>query len=150
MPPPRENAWVFVTKLKLKNLKGTYRRAQMLRISLKYCKRVTPEVQIYGQNSKIFTVFGAVFPHFCPDIGTTCRRCGAKKPIFGPPSKNNFFCKNRPARNKKSYNTTTGFEHTTYAINPEQLAHRAMAAVGDIGVKVQYKLVHVRYTPARG
>ena len=49
----------------------------------------------------------------------------------------------------KSYNTTTGFEHTTYAIKPEHLAHWAMAAVGDIGIKVQYKLVHVRYTPAR-
>jgi len=24
-----------------------------------------------------------------------------------------------------------------------------MAAVGDIGLKVQYKLAHVRYTPAR-
>ena len=49
----------------------------------------------------------------------------------------------------KSYNTTTGFEHTTYAIKPKHLAHWAMAAVGDIGLKVQYKLVHVRYTPAR-
>ena len=36
----------------------------------------------------------------------------------------------------KSYNTTTGFEHMTYAKNPEHLAHWAMAAVGDIGVKV--------------
>jgi len=35
----------------------------------------------------------------------------------------------------KSYNTTTGFEHTTYAIKPEHLAHWAMAAVGDIGLK---------------
>ena len=41
------------------------------------------------------------------------------------------------------------FEHTTYAIKPEHLAHWAMAAVGDIGLKVQYKLAHVRYTPAR-
>ena len=40
------------------------------------------------------------------------------------------------------------FEHTTYAIKPEHLAHWAMAAVGDIGLKVQYKLAHVRYTPA--
>jgi len=47
----------------------------------------------------------------------------------------------------KTYNTTTGFEHTTYAIKPEYLAHWAMAAVGDIGLKVQYKLAHVRYTP---
>ena len=50
----------------------------------------------------------------------------------------------------KSYNTTTGLEHTTYAaIKPEHLAHWTMAAVGDISLKVQYKLVHVRYTPAR-
>ena len=35
----------------------------------------------------------------------------------------------------KGYNTTTGFEHTTYAIKPEHLAHWAMAAVGDIGLK---------------
>ena len=40
----------------------------------------------------------------------------------------------------KTYNTTTGFKHTTYAIKPEHLAHWAMAAVGDIGLKVQYKL----------
>ena len=38
----------------------------------------------------------------------------------------------------KSYNTTTGFEHTNYAIKPEHLAHWIMAAVGDIGLKVQY------------
>ena len=50
----------------------------------------------------------------------------------------------------KSYNNnTTGFEHTTYAIKPEHLAHWTMAAVGDIGPKVQYMLAHVRYTPAR-
>ena len=53
-----------------------------------------------GQNSKFFTVLGAVFPHFLPDkreiwhggplpvpnftfIGATCRS------IFGPLSKNN-------------------------------------------------------------
>jgi len=48
----------------------------------------------------------------------------------------------------KSYNTTTGFKHTTYAIKPEHLAHWAMEAVGDIGLKVQYKLAHVRYTLA--
>jgi len=47
----------------------------------------------------------------------------------------------------KSYNTTTGFEHTTYAIKPKHLANWAMAAVGDIGLKVEYKLAHVRYTP---
>jgi len=41
------------------------------------------------------------------------------------------------------------FEHTTYTIKPEHLAHWAMAAVGDIGLNVQYKLAHVRYTPAR-
>jgi len=35
-----------------KNLKATYRRVQMLRISQKYCKRVAPDVQISGQNSK--------------------------------------------------------------------------------------------------
>ena len=54
--------------------------------------------------------------------------------------------------NKKkiiSYNTTTGFEHTTYAIKPEHLAHWAMVAVRDIDLKVQYKLANVRYTPAR-
>ena len=71
----------------------------------------------------------------------------AEKPIFGPLSKNNTGMVRLPVI--KSYNTTTGFEHTTYAIKPEHLAHWAMAAVGDIGVKVQYKLVHVRYTPAR-
>jgi len=49
----------------------------------------------------------------------------------------------------KSYNTIMGFEHTTYAIKPEHLAHWAMAAVDDIGLKVQYKLAHVKYTPAR-
>jgi len=49
----------------------------------------------------------------------------------------------------KSYNTITGFEHTTYAVKPEHLAHWAIAAVGDIGLKMQYKLAHVRYTPAR-
>ena len=38
---------------------------------------------------------------------------------------------------------------TTYAIKPEHLAHWAMAAVGHIGLKMQYKLAHVRYTPAR-
>ena len=35
-----------------------------------------------------------------------------------------------------SYNTITGFEHTTYAIKPEHLAHWAMATIGDIGLKV--------------
>ena len=49
----------------------------------------------------------------------------------------------------KSYNTTKGFEHTTYAMKPKHLAHWTMAAVGDIGLKVQYKLAHVGYTPAR-
>ena len=44
----------------------------------------------------------------------------------------------------KSYNTTTGFEHTTYAIKPEHLSHWAMAAVGDIGLKLQYMLANVR------
>ena len=48
----------------------------------------------------------------------------------------------------KSYNTTTGFKLTTYAIKPEHLAHWAMGAVGDSGLKVQYKLAHVRYTPS--
>ena len=56
---------------------------------------------------------------------------------------------NEVNKTDKSYNTTTGFEHTTYAIKPEHLAHWAMSAVGDIGLKVQYKLAHVRYTPAR-
>ena len=39
--------------------------------------------------------------------------------------------------NKKD--TTTGFEHTTYAVKPEHLhlAHWTTAAVGDIGLKVQ-------------
>ena len=53
----------------------------------------------------------------------------------------------------KSYNTTTGFEHTTYAIKPEQLAMPTglwrQTPVGDIGLKVQYKLARVRYTPSR-
>ena len=34
----------------------------------------------------------------------------------------------------KSYNTTTGFEHTTYAIKPEHLNCR-------LGLNMQYKLV---------
>jgi len=40
----------------------------------------------------------------------------------------------------KRYNTTTGFEQTTqttYAIKPEHLTNWTMAAVGDIGLKVQ-------------
>ena len=84
-------------------------------------------------------------------IGATCRRCGAKKNIFGPLSKNNTGMAELRAGLPviKSYNTTKGFQHTTYAIKPEHLAHWAMAAVGDIGLKVQYKLVRVRYTPAR-
>jgi len=48
----------------------------------------------------------------------------------------------------KSYNTTTGFKLTTYAIKPEHLAHWAMGAVGDSGLKVQYKLARVRYMPS--
>ena len=74
-----------------------------------------------------------------------------ENPIFGPLSKNNtgMVALRAGLPVIKSYNTTTGFEHTTYAKKPEHLAHWAMAAVGDIGVKVQYKLVHVRYTPAR-
>jgi len=46
----------------------------------------------------------------------------------------------------KKYNTTTGFEITTYGITPEH--HWAMWSVGDNGVKVQYKLAHLRYTPS--
>jgi len=42
-----------------------------------------------------------------------------------------------------------GFELMTYAIKPEHLAHWTMAAVGESGLKVQYKLAHVKYTPAR-
>ena len=37
----------------------------------------------------------------------------------------------------------------SYAIKPEHLAHWAMLVVGDISLKVQYKLANVRYTPAR-
>ena len=74
-------------------------------------------------------------------IGATCR---GEKPIFGPLSKNNTGMAALVLRAGlpviKSYNTTTGFEHTTYAIKPEHLAHWAMAAVGDISLKVQYKL----------
>jgi len=44
--------------------------------------------------------------------------------------------------------TTTGFELTTYPIKPEHLAHWAMGAVGDSGLKVRYKLAHLRYTPS--
>ena len=74
-----------------------------------------------------------------------------EKPIFGPLSKNNTGMAALRAGLPviKSYDTTTGFEHTTYATKPGHLAHWAMAAVGDIGLKVQYKLAHVRYTPAR-
>jgi len=31
----------------------------------------------------------------------------------------------------------------TYAIKPEPLAHWAMAAIGDSGLKVEYKLAHM-------
>ena len=81
----------------------------------------------------MFTVLGAVFPHFCRPLPRAKFHVyrGNVSPLI------------------KSYNTTTGFEHTTYAIKPEHLAHWAMAAVSDIGLKVQYKLAHVRYTPAR-
>ena len=74
-----------------------------------------------------------------------------EKPIFEPLSKNNTDMAALRAGLPviKSYNTTTGFEHTTYAIKPKHLAHWAMAAVGDIGLKVQYKLAHIRYTPVR-
>jgi len=52
--------------------------------------------------------------------------------------------------NKKDKKLTTrGFEHTIYAIKPEHFSHWTMVAVGDIALKVQYKLAHVRYTPAR-
>jgi len=51
-------------------------------------------------------------------------------------------------RKIKSYNITTGFELTTYAIRPEHLAHWAMRAVSDSSLKVQYKLANVRYTPS--
>ena len=46
-----------------------------------------------------------------------------EKPIFGPLSKNNTgMAALRAGLPIKSYNTTTGFEHTTYAIKPEHLA----------------------------
>ena len=50
----------------------------------------------------------------------------------------------------KSCKTTTGhgFEVTTYAVKPEKIAHWAIEAVGDGGLKVKYKLAHVRYTPS--
>ena len=44
----------------------------------------------------------------------------------------------------KSYNTTTWFELTTYAMKREHLAHWAIWAVGDSGLKVQYKVAHVK------
>ena len=56
MPPLRENAYNLVVcppeSNQIKNLKSAWRRVQNLRISLKMCKRVTLEGQIYGQNSK--------------------------------------------------------------------------------------------------
>ena len=46
-----------------------------------------------------------------------------RKTIFGPLSKNNTgMAALRAGLPVKSYNTTTGFEHTTYAIKPEHLA----------------------------
>jgi len=36
----------------------------------------------------------------------------------------------------------------TYAMKPEYLAYWAKSALGDSRLKVQYKLAHVRYTPA--
>jgi len=47
-----------------KNLKATHRRVQMRRILYlkKYCKRVAPEGQIYGQNLKFYR--GNVSTHF--------------------------------------------------------------------------------------
>ena len=59
-------------------LKATYRRVQTLRISLIYCKRVAPEVQISGQNSK-FWQFWELYSHiFAPinvkfDTGEPCQ-----------------------------------------------------------------------------
>jgi len=55
-----------------------------------------------------------------------------EKPIFGPLSKNNTGMV-RAGLPAKSYNTTAGFEHTTYAIKPEHLA----MPTGDIGLKMQ-------------
>jgi len=48
-----------------------------------------------------------------------------RKIHFGPLSKNNTGMAALRAGLPviKSYNTTTGFEHTTYAIKPEHLAH---------------------------
>jgi len=53
---------------------------------------VTPELQIYDQNSKILTVLGAVFPHFCPnkrEIWYGGEDLRGENPIFGLLSKNN-------------------------------------------------------------
>ena len=55
---------------------------------------------------------------------------------------------NEVNKKDKSYNTTTGFEHMTYAIKPERLAHWTITTFSDSGLKVEYKLAHVRYTPA--
>ena len=51
------------------NLNATYRRVQTLRISLKYCKRVAPDIRgtNFWPKSEILTVLGDAFPHFCRD-----------------------------------------------------------------------------------
>jgi len=54
MPPPSENAYNIVVcpspeSVQTKNLKDTF--VQTLRISLKKCKRIAHDGQIYGQNS---------------------------------------------------------------------------------------------------
>jgi len=82
----------------------------MLRISEKYCKRVAPEVQISGQNSKFWQFCGLYSHIFAPinvKVGTGERTSGplpranfhvyrgnvsplrGEKPIFRPVSKNN-------------------------------------------------------------
>jgi len=63
--------WVFSLKSdQTKNLKATYRRVQTLINSLKYCKRVAPEVQISGQNSKFLGLYSVIFAPINVKFGT--------------------------------------------------------------------------------
>ena len=79
--------YLFVPKSnQSKNLKSTWRCVQNLRISQKLGIRVTPEGQIYGQNSK-FWQFWWLYSHISAAINM--KSCGGEKPIFGPLSKNN-------------------------------------------------------------
>ena len=158
MPPPRENAYNLGVRDQTKNLKGTYKTRTNAENFVKILQTSRPW-STYFWPKFVFLQFWGLYSHISAPInvkfgtiGATCRRCGAKNPFL------DLWVKTIPAWLRyvrtglpviKSYSITTGLEHTTYAIKPEHLVHWAMAAVGDIGLMVQYKIAHVRYTPAR-